>query len=77
MSRPSNDLSATNRAFLSLICAIVWLMVGPAYFVVGFCKALRPKNDHRDQLSGADWGGETTSIPNINIIHNDNAGAAK
>ena len=77
MSRPSNDLSPTNRAFLSLICAIVWLLVGPTFFVVGFCKALRPQNDQGDQLSGADWGVETTSIPNMNIIHNDNAGAAK
>jgi len=77
MSRPSNDLSATNRAFLSLICAIVWLLVVPAFLLKGFCQGLRPQNNHRDQLSGADWGGETTSIPNMNIIHNDNAGAAK
>ena len=60
MSRPINELSATNRAFLSLICAIVWLLVVPTFFVVGFCKALRAQNDHRDQLSGADWGNESS-----------------
>jgi hypothetical protein len=75
MTRPSNELSATNRAFLALICAVVWLIFWPVGFVRGFRKALRASDESDAQ--GADWGCETQSIPNVNILHNDNAGAAK
>lgn len=48
-ARPTNEISATNRAFLLLICALVWLVVAPVFFIRGFCAGNDPSRSKSDR----------------------------